>query len=144
MALIEFKNLPDTSTPISAGNLNNNFEFLDDKIDGIIESGSNANGSYIKLADGTAICWKYLYTDISYLSASQAGTLMCRGTYNSTPFPITFTQNPTVVVAANAITMKTYNPDPKTHWGTVAVFLPYTAAQTYTTHLYFLAIGKWK
>ena len=28
MALIEFKNLPDTSTPLTAENLNNNFEYL--------------------------------------------------------------------------------------------------------------------
>ena len=32
MALIEFKNLPDTNTPLNAENLNNNFEYLDDKI----------------------------------------------------------------------------------------------------------------
>lgn len=32
MSLIEFKNLPDTSTPLTAENLNNNFEYLDDKI----------------------------------------------------------------------------------------------------------------
>lgn len=30
MALIEFKNLPDTTTPINAENLNNNFDELDD------------------------------------------------------------------------------------------------------------------
>lgn len=33
MSLIEFKDLPDTSTPLTASNLNNNFEYLDSKKD---------------------------------------------------------------------------------------------------------------
>lgn len=33
MALIEFKDLPDTTTPLTADNLNNNFEYLEAKID---------------------------------------------------------------------------------------------------------------
>ena len=33
MALIQFKNLPDTSTPLTAENLNNNFNYLDGKTD---------------------------------------------------------------------------------------------------------------
>lgn len=32
MALVEFKNLPDTSTPLNAANLNNNFKYLLDMI----------------------------------------------------------------------------------------------------------------
>lgn len=48
MVLIEFKNLPDTSTPINAENLNHNFN-------AVVESGSNNNGYWIKYADGTMI-----------------------------------------------------------------------------------------
>lgn len=33
MALIEFQDLPNTTTPLTASNLNNNFNELDDKID---------------------------------------------------------------------------------------------------------------
>lgn len=33
MALIEFENLPSTDTPINAENLNNNFNYLDGRID---------------------------------------------------------------------------------------------------------------
>lgn len=32
MALVKFKNLPDTSTPLNAENLNNNFEELEEKM----------------------------------------------------------------------------------------------------------------
>lgn len=38
MALIEFKNLPDTSTPLNAENLNNNFNELNDSIEELKES----------------------------------------------------------------------------------------------------------
>ena len=37
MALLEFKNLPDTSTPLTAENLNNNFEYLDDKMSNFLK-----------------------------------------------------------------------------------------------------------
>lgn len=43
MALIEFKNLPDTSTPINAENLNHNFELLQGSV--LYEdSGGSAHG----------------------------------------------------------------------------------------------------
>jgi len=148
MALIEFKNLPDTTTPVNAGNLNNNFDFLNDKIDGIVESGSNANGNYVKFDDGTMICWRYIYPTLNYISASSAGTTMCRASYTaetSGPLPATFTTNPSVLVTANALAFKNYNSSPKTQWGSVTLFLPYTAAQSdFQTHMNFIAIGKWK
>lgn len=51
MALIEFKDYPNTSTPLNAENLNNNFN----EVNNIAESGSNDNGHYIKFSDGTLI-----------------------------------------------------------------------------------------
>ena len=42
MALIEFKNLPDTSTPITAQNLNNNFNYLDGEIPDVLNTQSNS------------------------------------------------------------------------------------------------------
>lgn len=86
MALIEFKDYPNTDTPINSSNLNYNFQQInynleqqminvndkignldelntEDKenilsaINSIIESGSNANGSYLKFSDGTLMCW---------------------------------------------------------------------------------------
>lgn len=35
MSLIEFKDLPDTSTPINSANLNNNFNELNNKLNDI-------------------------------------------------------------------------------------------------------------
>ena len=42
---------------ISATNLNNLQDNVENAINGIIESGSNANGKYIKFSDGTLICY---------------------------------------------------------------------------------------
>lgn len=57
MALIEFKNLPDTSTPLSAENLNHNFNELSDlqiiKLD-VTEKTSLGSGAYKRLAFGAA------------------------------------------------------------------------------------------
>ena len=42
---------------ISATNLNNLQDNVENAINGIIESGSNENGKYIKFSDGTLICY---------------------------------------------------------------------------------------
>lgn len=75
MQKINFQNLPNTTTSVSAGNLNQLQDNVEDVFDGdvamgninttgvkinntpIIDSGSNENGNYIKYADGTMICW---------------------------------------------------------------------------------------
>ena len=57
MSLTPWKNLPDTSTPINAENLINDSEYLDNKINEILETGSTSTGRYIKYNDGTVIQW---------------------------------------------------------------------------------------
>lgn len=47
----------------------------------VIERGSNANGGYVRFADGTQICWQYL----SEVLRSIDGTIV--------PFPAAFTAN---------------------------------------------------
>lgn len=69
MVKINFQDLPSTNTPINAQNLNavqTNVEneinatktALETEIDGVVESGSNADGRYVKFKDGTMICTK--------------------------------------------------------------------------------------
>lgn len=55
MQKINFNDLPDTNTPINSSNLNQLQTNVENAINGIVESGSNDNGSYIKYADGTMI-----------------------------------------------------------------------------------------
>lgn len=45
---------------INDTNLNQMQTNIENAINGIVESGSNANGNYIKFADGTMICRKYV------------------------------------------------------------------------------------
>lgn len=56
MEKIIFEDLPSTNTPLNAENLNQIQENVEEAINGIVESGSNDNGSWIKFADGTMIC----------------------------------------------------------------------------------------
>lgn len=58
MSLTDWKNLPDTSTPINKENLENDGSYLETKIYDVIEEGSNNNGTYIKFSNGTLICTK--------------------------------------------------------------------------------------
>lgn len=56
MEKINFKSLPDTSTPVTATNLNQLQTNVENAINGVVESGSNSNGSWIKYDDGVMIC----------------------------------------------------------------------------------------
>ena len=114
MTKITFKDLPDTSTPLNANNLNtlqDNVEaaiptldnavstsstnpvenqaitnYVDTK--GIYESGSNTNGSYIKYDDGTMICWYRQW--FSAAIATQDGSLYKSADLALHDFPQTF------------------------------------------------------
>jgi hypothetical protein len=69
MEKIVFEDLPSTKTPLNANNLNTIQENVETAINetntnlktlinGIVESGNNSNGNYIKYSDGTMICTK--------------------------------------------------------------------------------------
>ena len=67
----------------------------------IIERGSNANGEYVKFADGTMIC---TFIDSSTLAIDQAsGSLYYSASYSKT-FPATFITAPIVIPAGNRAT----------------------------------------
>ena len=68
MEKIIFEDLPSTKTPLNAENLNKIQENVETAINetntnlktlinGVVESGSNDNGNWIKFADGTMICY---------------------------------------------------------------------------------------
>ena len=47
MSLVEFKNLPDTTTPINAANLNNNFNELNSQISAAAAAINNLKGTVL-------------------------------------------------------------------------------------------------
>jgi hypothetical protein len=114
----------------------------------IVESGSNANGAYVKYADGTMLCWGTVTTSIACATALSSG-----GGYRSNaftfPFPQTFHAAPTVVGTnlspndAMAVTVNSYSSgNPLTtgyvQWRTVS------SAVSASRSASWIAFGRWK
>lgn len=109
---------------------------------GIIESASNANGSYVKYEDGTMECW---YTSPIKTAGTAQGVLF-RSSGDSWVFPQPFSSQPTVSSTANLITNGI---------GTAQIsnVLGYTTGVTYfliadvtgsTGYVSLRAIGRWQ
>jgi len=94
MQKINFQNLPNTTTPVSATNLNQLQTNVENGINGVIDSGSNANGYYVKYQDGTLICsiivpkTEFLQTTSTYTAVQ--GTNWYRSNAPSITFPYNF------------------------------------------------------
>lgn len=160
MALIEFENKPSTNTPINATNLNllqDNVENgindvqtnLENKINGIIESGSNENGSYIKYADGTQICRKTIFGTVD-ITTSVMGSFYY-GSVNLGNFASSFLERPTIVVSPQTQSGTQYflsGSPGATHgdeflFGEVTLLRP-TSRANLAYILDAIAIGRWK
>ena len=110
---------------------------LNEKVAGIVESGSNENGSWVKFADGTAICFGSVANQSNGLSTAI--------------YPIEFTEMPcwhlTIVryssyTAANPPIVLT-----QAGIGEARIYCrkPDGSIETNTTiSINWLAIGKWK
>jgi hypothetical protein len=115
----------------------------------IEESGSNANGSYIKFGDGTMICWqKYSYT---VPSLPAWGSVFSSGDSDPLPppFPASFTSAPDVIRSANQvganywITTAAGNATSSTQAQRCQVTRA-TAATNLLVHISLTAIGRWR
>ena len=75
MALLEFKNYPDTTTPINADNLNNNFNNVAQKLSFAVENGFsiNCDGSRLIMLVGIRGTISN-YCDVMILDTYAAGT----------------------------------------------------------------------
>lgn len=116
------------------------------KVDGspIVESGSNANGSWTKWADGTMIC--EVETDAATSSTGIQNSLY-RGEFDATTFPQEFDTAPRVYgslgyVGGTASAWVGYMPTASTMGTTGGRFL--SPVSTDSAKLRILAIGKWK
>lgn len=148
------------STPLSASNLNLMQSTLlgnvkDDLTDdtkipsvkavksGIMESGSNDNGNYIKFYDGTLICYADKYGESSlfdYWGQFKRGQV-------TVTFPQTFIANPFVNTglknAESFAQLSVSAEDIKISGFTAKVFKPNNATSV-SCELTYIAIGKWK
>ena len=74
---------------------NNNMN-IKEYVDGVVESGSNTNGTYIKYADGTMICTKIVNAVASITNTW--GSLYESGDVDLGDFPETFISKPIISV----------------------------------------------
>ena len=111
-------------------------------INSVVENGSNDNGSWIKFADGTMICYGsfdlYLDTFVAW------GSLYSQDYENPHNFPQTFTSINTCLLensgnAAAFISRVAYDTNGITK---LSPTRPTTSTATYTFS--YIAIGKWK
>ena len=145
MALVEFQN--NQAPYINADNLNNNFT----ECNNIIESGSNANGNYVKYSDGTVVCYNTIQGNI-FNCTQQAGsgryyyidTNNSEENHKNWVYPVTFLNVPAVSVAvsSSAYTMPSTGGVNRTQAVGYCV-TPY-AVDNITFVWHFIAIGKWK
>jgi hypothetical protein len=107
---------------------------------GIIEKGTgNANGEFIKFADGTMICWDYATTTQS--STSSQGSIFRTTTTATWTFPATFSVPPVVTGMADASGRMMAFDIPTT---TEVDFRQFSATSSATLiNVRLTAIGRW-
>ena len=117
---------------------------LNEKIAGIVESGSNENGSWVKFADGTMICT--LVTTITDQAINQPYVNLYQGTRVWT-FPVPFVERP-------AVSCSEFTYGTSSSWGLIREcqasyarlnVLDVVSREAGTnTRISAIAIGRWK
>ena len=128
-------------------------KYVDDSINGIVESGSNENGNWIKYNDGTMICTSVkLFENVSVTNSW--GNLYETPELSLGNFPQSFISTPEGI---NCIMINNGNSSGKgsggfveyiigttnTSWGKTAIAKPTSVAKA-NIGLSLIAIGKWK
>lgn len=149
MEKINFKNLPDTSTPINAENLNQIQANIENAINGIVESGSNANGTWIKFSDGTMII-RQEYTSSAQNTTVTMGSLKRVGISVPPDFPVSFIEPPNVQITLHNCWLGWLigcEYEPTTTNATNGTYIPIASAEQRSFEaikINILAVGKWK
>ena len=100
--------------------------------------GSNSNGSYVRLPDGTQICYRAGVTTSSTWTAT--GSVFKSGATNWT-YPAAFNEAPLVLAGTNADNAWYGASNGTTTGGGVSFFLPFSYSQSLVARL--VAIGRW-
>lgn len=107
----------------------------------ITESGSNENGHYIRFDDGTQICW-------GAKSLGNINTAWGSGfrtpAFQSTPYPKTFIDTPSVTVVGDVGTAACWGGTEKIETGLFQPILLRFTASTDGSQARWTAIGRWK
>jgi hypothetical protein len=148
MTKINFQNLPNTTTPVNATNLNALQTNVETAINGVVESGTGTNSYYVKYADGTMICVGRKETGTITWTADPAGAYLADGTFSN--FPATFYSAPYVSKSIEYITPTNRYVDicgqgqpSTTNAGSFNLKTFWNATNTNVRAVY-VAIGRWK
>ena len=107
---------------------------------GIIERGSNANGEYVKYADGTMICWNYAAGAVTTSSAT--GNIFRSASDTTWTFPVSFSVAPVCSGQADSASVRWLMLNTPTTTGvTFRQAGSVTSASAVETRL--MAIGRW-
>ena len=129
---------------ISATNLNNLQNNVENAINGIIESGSNANGNYIKYADGTLI--QYGNVSLTTSDNRSAGGLTYYSTSTTINFPISFKDSSYSAFSNVLLANMNYfcNSYMASNDASTCNLAFVSTANNETRGIHWMAIGKWK
>jgi hypothetical protein len=139
--------IPAMTEPADQAVNNAAFTAIDAAIGGIIESGSNANGSYIKFADGTMQCWG-TRTITADITTPFAGGFRA-ATATAVVFPVAFVSNTAYqFFACSASTTGAFG-IVVNQGGKLAAsreVFPVNVASGTGVYVYFewMAVGRWK
>lgn len=129
---------------LNATNLNQLQTNIENAINGVVESGSNDNGSWVKYSDGTMICYKKLVNVTIEITTPWVS--LYEGNYNAGSLPQTFAETPYIFVtpfgSGMMIEQGGLDATPST-WGSITVVRPHSVTVN-NASFYLMAIGKWK
>ena len=119
-------------------------------INGIVESGSNTHGNWIKFEDGTMIVTRETYEIAVNINVSW-GNIFVGGDYTEWEFPVPFINVPDLVLfdvnstTTNGCFKTSYEPTKITKNSIQNVYVGRgTSASNVAFKIHILAIGKWK
>lgn len=115
--------------------------FSDDIAGEVVESGSNANGEYVRFADGTQIC-RRADPDLTTISTATGAVY---STTSSWTYPAAFIEGPTVLGNSSRSTGgASWGGSVGTPGPTSVVLYAIASAQNTNARIQGLAIGRWK
>jgi len=145
---IQFNFTSNNSLSQKIGDLSNlttpTTDNLVNAINSIVESGSNANGNWIKYSDGTMLCWKtYTFSGLNFTTAWGPVYETALQDFGATPQ--TFISTPTIFAnnGNGAMTgIEGINNTTTNSFGRTQLYRPVSGTASGSINL--LAIGKWK
>lgn len=119
---------------------------LSEKVAGIVESGSNANGSWVKYADGTMFQYGIYDTGLTDFT-TQFGSVFYANVNPTIDFPLDFVDVPSIVInqeLGGYLGGSTLGGLPTKTNFKVYLYIAQSGVLNRNATIYWQAIGRWK